>query len=88
MLMVRRSAATNLGKFAPTVDHAHLKADRHQLLSLSSLGYRCITPNLRGFRNTDTSPSQTSYTAMHMVSDLIGLLDHLGIDQVFLVTHD
>ncbi|CAN6690459.1 unnamed protein product [Malus baccata var. baccata] len=61
---------------------------RHQLLSLSSLGYRCIAPDLRGFGDTDAPPSPTSYTAMHIVGDLIGLLDHLGIDQVFLVAHD
>ncbi|BBH10433.1 alpha/beta-Hydrolases superfamily protein [Prunus dulcis] len=61
---------------------------RHQLLSLSSLGYRCIAPDLRGFGDTDAPPSPASYSALHIVGDLIGLLDHLGIDQVFLVGHD
>ncbi|KAB1222957.1 Bifunctional epoxide hydrolase 2 [Morella rubra] len=61
---------------------------RHQLLYLSSLGYRCIAPDLRGFGDTDAPPSSSSYTAFHIVGDLVGLLDHLGIDQVFLVGHD
>ena len=61
---------------------------RHQLLSLSSLGYRCIAPDLRGYGDTDAPPSAASYTALHIVGDLVGLLDHLGIDQAFLVGHD
>jgi len=61
---------------------------RHQLLYLSSLGYRCIAPDLRGFGDTDAPPSAASYTAFHIIGDLVGLLDHLGIDQVFLVAHD
>jgi pimeloyl-ACP methyl ester carboxylesterase len=61
---------------------------RHQLLYLSSLGYRCIAPDLRGFGDSDAPPSAASYTAFHIIGDLVGLLDHLGIDQVFLVAHD
>ncbi|CAK7348337.1 unnamed protein product [Dovyalis caffra] len=61
---------------------------RHQLLSLSSLGYRCIAPDLRGYGDTDAPASVSEYTGLHLVGDLIGLLDTLGIEQVFLVGHD
>ncbi|KAI7991062.1 Epoxide hydrolase A [Camellia lanceoleosa] len=61
---------------------------RHQMLSLSSLGYRAIAPDLRGFGDSDAPPSSSSYTALHIVGDLVGLLDSLGLDQVFLVGHD
>ncbi|CAK7348336.1 unnamed protein product [Dovyalis caffra] len=61
---------------------------RHQLLSLSSLGYRCIAPDLRGYGDTDAPASVGEYTGFHIVGDLIGLLDSLGIDLVFLVGHD
>ncbi|XP_050203643.1 uncharacterized protein LOC126653749 [Mercurialis annua] len=61
---------------------------RHQLLSLSSLGYRCIAPDLRGYGDTDAPPSADQYTVFHIVGDLVGLLDALGIEQVFLVGHD
>ncbi|KAH7517045.1 hypothetical protein FEM48_Zijuj09G0020100 [Ziziphus jujuba var. spinosa] len=46
----------------------------HQLLSLSSLGYRAIAP--------------ASCTAPYIVGALVSLLDHLDIDQVFLVGQD
>lgn len=61
---------------------------RHQLLALSALGYRAIAPDLRGYGDTDAPPSIESYTVLHIVGDLVGLLDALGIDQVFLVGHD
>lgn len=61
---------------------------RHQLLSLSSLGYRAIAPDLRGYGDSDAPPSSTSYTIHHIVGDLVALLDCLKIDKVFLVGHD
>ena len=45
---------------------------RHQLLSLSSLGYRCIAPDLRGYGNTDGPSSTSEYTSLHLVGDLVG----------------
>jgi pimeloyl-ACP methyl ester carboxylesterase len=61
---------------------------RHQLLSLSSLGYRCIAPDLRGYGDSDAPPSPSDYTVFHVVGDLVGVMDSLGIEQVFLVGHD
>jgi pimeloyl-ACP methyl ester carboxylesterase len=61
---------------------------RHQLLSLSSLGYRCIAPDLRGYGDTDAPKNVREYTIFHIVGDLVGLIDSLGIDKVFLVGHD
>lgn len=61
---------------------------RHQLLFFSSHNYRAIAPDLRGYGDTDAPPSVASYTAFHVVGDLVALLDKLGIDQVFLVGHD
>ncbi|KAG5514209.1 hypothetical protein RHGRI_035568 [Rhododendron griersonianum] len=61
---------------------------RHQMLSLSSLGYRSIAPDLRGYGDTDAPPSAASYTALHIVGDLVALLDALALARVFLVGHD
>ncbi|KAK8633611.1 hypothetical protein V6N13_014455 [Hibiscus sabdariffa] len=61
---------------------------RHQILALSSLGYRTIAPDLRGYGDTEAPPSITSYSCMHIVGDLVALVDSLGVDQVFLVAHD
>ncbi|WCJ27220.1 alpha/beta-Hydrolases superfamily protein [Euphorbia peplus] len=61
---------------------------RHQLHSLSCLGYRCIAPDLRGYGDTDAPDCVEKYTVFHIVGDLVGLLDALQIEQVFLVGHD
>ncbi|GAA0181050.1 hydrolase [Lithospermum erythrorhizon] len=61
---------------------------RHQMLHLSSKGYRCIAPDLRGYGDTDAPPSATCYSALHIVGDLVGLLDGLGLEKVFVVGHD
>ncbi|WCJ22240.1 alpha/beta-Hydrolases superfamily protein [Euphorbia peplus] len=61
---------------------------RHQLIDLSSKGYRCIAPDLRGFGDTDAPPGTNQYTVFHIVGDLLGLLDALKIEQVLLVGHD
>ncbi|KAI3829573.1 hypothetical protein L1987_03699 [Smallanthus sonchifolius] len=61
---------------------------RHQMLFISSKGYRAIAPDLRGFGDTEAPPSSTSYTAFHIVGDLVCLLDSLGLDKVYLVGHD
>ncbi|KAK7284392.1 hypothetical protein RJT34_19137 [Clitoria ternatea] len=61
---------------------------RHQILALSSLGYHAVVPDLRGYGDTDAPDSTSNYTCFHIVGDLIGLIDSLGVDQVFLVGHD
>ncbi|KAI3961157.1 hypothetical protein MKX01_035743 [Papaver californicum] len=61
---------------------------RHQILSLSSLGYRCIAPDLRGYGDTDAPTSIHSYSVLHIVGDLVSLINTLGLDQVFVVGHD
>ncbi|XVF41846.1 hypothetical protein PTKIN_Ptkin01aG0313400 [Pterospermum kingtungense] len=61
---------------------------RHQILALSSLGYHTVAPDLRGYGDTEAPASITSYTCMHIVGDLIALIESLGVEQVFLVAHD
>ncbi|KAF9622192.1 hypothetical protein IFM89_030050 [Coptis chinensis] len=61
---------------------------RHQIVGLAAKGYRAIAPDLRGYGDTDAPPSVNSYTVLHIVGDLVALIDSLGIDQVFLVGHD
>ncbi|XP_054775953.1 uncharacterized protein LOC129284483 [Prosopis cineraria] len=61
---------------------------RHQILSLSSLGFRAVAPDLRGFGDTEAPSSVSSYTCFHIVGDVVALIDSLGVDQVFLVAHD
>ncbi|KAL2524839.1 alpha/beta-Hydrolases superfamily protein [Abeliophyllum distichum] len=61
---------------------------RHQMLYLSSRGYRAIAPDLRGYGDTDVPSSVTDYTSHHIVGDLVALLDALSLEKVFLVGHD
>ncbi|KAJ3703833.1 hypothetical protein LUZ61_007538 [Rhynchospora tenuis] len=54
---------------------------RHQILSISARGYRCIAPDMRGFGKTNAPPSASSYSIFHLVGDLIALLDVLSLHQ-------
>ncbi|KAL2960213.1 hypothetical protein AAZX31_17G027400 [Glycine max] len=63
---------------------------RHQITALASLGYRCVAPDLRGYGDTDVPANPTAYTSLHVVGDLVGLLDAIVGDEekVFVVGHD
>ncbi|MCI76407.1 epoxide hydrolase, partial [Trifolium medium] len=43
---------------------------------------------LRGYGDTDAPSSISSYTIFHLVGDVVGLIDSLGVEQVFLAAHD
>ncbi|CAL4936883.1 unnamed protein product [Urochloa decumbens] len=61
---------------------------RHQMGYLAARGYRCVAPDLRGYGGTTAPPEASSYTAFHIVGDLVALLDALRLQQVFVVGHD
>jgi pimeloyl-ACP methyl ester carboxylesterase len=63
---------------------------RHQIVALASLGYRAVAPDLRGYGDTDAPAEPASYTSLHVVGDLVALLDTIAADQdkVFVVAHD
>ena len=61
---------------------------RHQLHAFASLGYRAVAPDLRGYGDSDAPADVDSYTYFHVVGDLIGVLDAIGADKVFVVGHD
>ncbi|ONK75742.1 uncharacterized protein A4U43_C03F20060 [Asparagus officinalis] len=61
---------------------------KHQMSESARNGYRAIAPDLRGYGDTDSPPDPRLYTILHLVGDLIGLLDHLKVQQAFVVGHD
>ncbi|XP_030514178.1 epoxide hydrolase A-like [Rhodamnia argentea] len=64
---------------------------RHQILGLSMLGFRAVAPDLRGYGDSEAPAPMDAYTALHVVGDLVGLLDAVaaeGEEKAFVVGHD
>ena len=61
---------------------------RHQLHALGDAGYRVIAPDQRGYGQTDAPADVESYTQIHLVGDLVALLDALDIARATVVGHD
>ncbi|KAJ9550039.1 hypothetical protein OSB04_022582 [Centaurea solstitialis] len=63
---------------------------RHQIVYLAANGYRAIAPDLRGYGDTTGVPvdDPSKFTSLHVVGDLVALIDTLGVDKVFVVGHD
>ena len=55
---------------------------------LSAAGYRVVAPALRGYGRTDAPEAVEAYTQLHLVGDLIGLLDALEAPTAVVVGHD
>ncbi|XP_072984555.1 epoxide hydrolase 1-like [Typha latifolia] len=58
---------------------------RHQIISLAARGYRAVAPDLRGYGDSDAPPSVSSYTVLHVIGDLVALIELLGQEKVFVV---
>ncbi|AHH97357.1 alpha/beta fold hydrolase [Kutzneria albida] len=61
---------------------------RHQFQPLVEAGYRVVAPDQRGYGGTDAPSAVDQYTIMHLVGDVIGLIDALGEQQAVVVGHD
>ena len=61
---------------------------RHQTAALNARGYRTIVPDLRGFGGSSRPGSVEAYAAPHLVGDVVGVLDGLGVPRAHLVGHD
>jgi len=61
---------------------------RHQLSALADAGYHAIAPDQRGYGQTDKPEAIDQYTQLHMVGDIVGLLDALGEETAVIVGHD
>jgi pimeloyl-ACP methyl ester carboxylesterase len=61
---------------------------RHQIPALAAAGYRVIAPDLRGYGDTRGPTDPESYTNLHVVGDMVALLDALGEKQAVIVGHD
>ncbi len=61
---------------------------RHQLPALAEAGYHAVAPDMRGYGETDRPESIEAYSIMHLVGDIVGLLDALVADDAVIVGHD
>src|SRR5512132_1054700 len=77
----------------PDVLQVHGFPDSHevwrlQIPALLDAGFRVIAPDTRGCGRSDMPPGVSSYRIEHLVADLVGLLDVLGVEKVRLIGHD
>lgn len=61
---------------------------RHQLAALAEAGFRAVAPDQRGYGQTDRPEAIDQYTLLHLVGDLVGLLDALGAPNAVVAGHD
>ena len=61
---------------------------RHQLAALSAAGFHAVAPDMRGYGRTDRPEAIDQYTLLHLVGDMVGLLDALGAEQAVIAGHD
>jgi len=61
---------------------------RRQVRALNDSGYRTIAPDLRGFGASDKPSETNAYGLLHVVADLLELLNTLDVQQVHVVGHD
>ena len=61
---------------------------RHQLAALSAAGFHAVAPDMRGYGRSDRPEAIDRYTLLHLVGDMVGLLDALGIGQAVIAGHD
>jgi len=61
---------------------------RHQIKALGEAGIRVIAPDQRGYGATDRPEKVEDYDLDHLTGDLVGLMDHLGVERAVFVGHD
>jgi pimeloyl-ACP methyl ester carboxylesterase len=61
---------------------------RHQLGFLAAAGFNAVAPDMRGYGQTDRPEKIDQYSLLHLVGDLVGLLDALGKETAVVVGHD
>ena len=61
---------------------------RNQIGPLLAAGFRVIAPDLRGFGDAPKPTAVEDYRLPVLATDVIGILDALGVKQVRLVCHD
>ena len=61
---------------------------RHQMHALADAGYHVVAPDMRGYGQTDAPEAIDQYSMMHLVGDMVGVLDALGEQTAVIAGHD
>jgi pimeloyl-ACP methyl ester carboxylesterase len=61
---------------------------RHQLAGLAEAGYHAVTPDLRGFGDSEVTPDVADYSLSNHARDVKALIDHLGAKEAVVIGHD
>ncbi|NRB05342.1 MAG: alpha/beta hydrolase [Rhodobacteraceae bacterium] len=61
---------------------------RNQLPFFAAQGYRVVAPDMRGYGQSSTYPSDADFRLEETVADMCELLEHLGADEAIWVGHD
>ncbi|MFI5408598.1 alpha/beta fold hydrolase [Kaistia sp. UC242_56] len=61
---------------------------RHQVSALADAGFHAVAPDMRGYGKTDAPQDPESYTLMHLVGDMVALLDGIGEQTAIIVGND
>jgi pimeloyl-ACP methyl ester carboxylesterase len=61
---------------------------RHQLPALAEAGFHAVAPDMRGYGQTERPEAIDQYTLLHLVGDMVGLLDALGAEDAVIAGHD
>jgi len=65
----------------------HAGSFRHQLPALAAAGYRAVAPTMRGYQPS-SQPPDGDYHVVRLAEDVVGWLDHLGVERCHLIGHD
>ena len=61
---------------------------RHQIEALAAAGFHVVAPDMRGYGQTDIPKAIDQFTLLHLVGDIIGLIDAIGVDTAVIAGHD
>jgi pimeloyl-ACP methyl ester carboxylesterase len=61
---------------------------RHQLAALAAAGFHAVAPDMRGYGQSDRPDAIDKYTLLHLVGDMVGIVDALGAGQAVIAGHD
>jgi len=61
---------------------------RHQIEALAEAGFHAVAPDMRGYGQTERPDAIEAYTLLHLVGDMVGLLDALDAETAVIAGHD